>query len=382
MRFLVVGAGFSGAVVARVLADAGHSVQVADARDHVAGNCHTERDAESGVMVHRYGPHLFHTRHRHVVDFLRRFADLRPNEHRVRATTRSGVYSMPLNLLSLNQFFGTKLGPAAMRRLVDARRDRTIDAPRNFEEQALAMMGPDLYEEFFAGYTAKQWGRSPRVLPASVLKRLPMRFDYDDRYFADPYEYLPFDGYTAAVDAMLRHERIGVELGVDVRPGDVGGYDHVVWTGPLDAYFDHSLGRLAYRTLDFDWQVVESPHQGCAVMNYCEPDVAHTRIAEHSYFEPWRVTERSVIAAETSRECGAGDIPYYPVRLADDQTLLRRYVATARDTAGVTFVGRLGTYRYLDMDATIDEALSAASTMLAAISRRAPIPPFCVDPDV
>jgi UDP-galactopyranose mutase len=380
MKFLVVGAGLSGAVVARELSEAGHLVDVVDERHHVAGNCYTERDSETGVLVHRYGPHLFHTKRRRVVDFLLRFTELRPNQHRVRATTRSGVYSMPLNLLSMNQFFGTKHGPAGMRAMIDEIRDRSIDQPTTFEEQALSMMGDDLYREFFAGYTEKQWGRSPTSLPASILKRLPMRFEYDDRYFADPFEFLPQDGYTVAVERMLDHDGIRLQLGTSAAASDGTSYDHVVWTGPLDAYFGHEYGRLAYRTLDFDWQVTDHPYQGCSVMNYCAPDVTHTRIAEHGYFEPWTSHDRSIIGIETSRECGDADIPYYPVRLTDDQEILRRYVDAARGLDGVTFVGRLGTYRYLDMDASIDEALTAAATMLDHIADRRPVPAFSVDP--
>ncbi len=380
MTFLVVGAGFSGAVVARELADAGHRVVVVDSRSHVAGNCHTSREPDSGVMVHRYGPHLFHTRRAHVATYLARFAELRPNQHRVRATTRSGVYSMPLNLLSMNQFFGTKLDPAGMMALIDERRV-DIERPANFEEQALSMMGSELYEEFFAGYTVKQWGRDPKELPASVLKRLPMRFEYDDRYFQDDHEFLLTHGYTAAIENILDHDLITVRLETPVAADDTLGHDHVVWTGPLDTYFGHRHGRLAYRTLDFDWKVVDKPYQGCAVMNYCERDIPHTRVAEHNYFEPWNdSTSKRVIGVETSRECDEADIPYYPVRLADDHALLAKYVATAHATRGVTFVGRLGTYRYLDMDASIDEALTAARTLHELSRAGSQLPSFCSDP--
>jgi UDP-galactopyranose mutase len=242
------------------------------------------------------------------------------------------------------------------------------------------MMGAALYEEFFAGYTAKQWGRSPTELPASILKRLPMRFDYNDRYFSDPYEAMPVDGYTAAIERILQHERIDVRLSTLVGADDVAGFDHVVWTGPIDAFFDHVLGRLAYRTLDFEWHTDRHPFQGCSVMNYCEADVEHTRIAEHNYFEPWAEHQRSVIGVETSRECEPDDIPYYPVRLAHDQELLEQYVELARQTGNVTFVGRLGTYRYLDMDATIHEALEVSAAMLRAFSAGRPVGAFHVDP--
>ena len=380
MRISIVGAGFSGAVVGRELAEGGHDITVIDGRDHVAGNCHTTRDEETGVLVHRYGPHLFHTKHAHVFAYLRRFTEVRTSQHRVKATTRSGIYSMPLNLLSMNQFFGTKLDPDGMRALIETKRSTEIDTPVTFEDQALSMMGPDLYREFFSEYTSKQWGRQPTELPASVLKRLPMRFDYNDRYFSDPHEALPVDGYTKAIERMLDHERIEVRLATLVGPADLGGFDHVVWTGPIDAYFDHRFGRLAYRTLDFAWEQERHPFQGCSVMNYCEADVAHTRIAEHNYFEPWAEHERSIIGIETSRECEPGDIPYYPVRLANDHELLQQYVELAGQSSGVTFLGRLGTYRYLDMDATINEALGASAEMLRRLADGRRLDAFHVDP--
>jgi UDP-galactopyranose mutase len=243
------------------------------------------------------------------------------------------------------------------------------------------MMGRELYEEFFAGYTAKQWGRHPTELPASVLKRLPMRFTYDDRYFADPYEVLPVDGYTAAVGRMLDHERIDVTLGSEMSASDLAGvYGHIFWTGPLDAYFQHVSGRLSYRTLDFEWQTVDGEFQGCSVMNYSESEVGHTRIADHKYFEPWTERDASVIGIETSRECGVGDIPYYPVRLADDQRTLGEYVELAKSCSGVTFLGRLGTYRYLDMDGTIHEALEASRQTLQLLDEGRRVPVFFTDP--
>lgn len=382
MSFLVVGAGLSGAVMARELAEAGQRVVVCDERPHVAGNCHTERDDETGVMVHRYGPHLLHTSDTVVVDYLGRFGDWEPNQHRVKTTSASGIYSMPLNLLSMNQFFGTKLGPTEMQHYISTQRDKSITNPSNFEEQALAMMGERLYVEFFRDYTVKQWGRDPVSIPASVLKRLPMRFDYNDRYFSDAYELLPRSGYTEVVVRILDHPLIEVHLERSVAPNDRLGCDHVVWTGPIDAFFEYRYGRLEYRTLDFDWERGTFPTVGCSVMNYADLSTECTRVTEHNYFSPWEHHAASVLARETSRACEPSDIPYYPVRLAQTDEVLTRYLAEAGQLGGVTFAGRLGTYRYLDMDDAIAEALHTANAMLSDWRNESALAPFYVDVEI
>lgn len=376
---LVAGAGFSGAVVARALAEAGHRVDVVDSRPHVAGNCHTARH-ETGVMVHTYGPHIFHTQHAHVWEYINRFGDMVPYRHRVKATSAGRVYSLPVNLHTINQFFGTTLTPAEAAAFVAERAERAGGDPVTFEDQALRFVGRELYEAFFAGYTRKQWGVDPRELPASILARLPVRFTYDDSYFDHPWQAIPRDGYTPIVEAILDHPNVSVTLGRAVEPGARGDADHVVWTGPLDAWFGHSLGRLGYRTLDFVEEVRDGDAQGCPVMNYCDADVPYTRITEHKHFAPWERHDRTVTYHEYSRECGDADVPYYPIRLVEEKALLARYVEAARAAEGVTFVGRLGTYRYLDMDVTIHEALGCAERLVAALADGSPPPRFSVDP--
>lgn len=384
-RVLIVGAGFSGAVIARGLAQAGVAVTLADARPHVAGNCHTERCPDTGVLVHVYGPHIFHTDDAGVWDYVTRFAVFRPYVNRVKATVGGRVYSMPVNLHTINQLYGTALRPEEARAFIAARSQPPAHGgePANFEEQALAMMGPELYAAFFRGYTAKQWGCDPRDLPASILKRLPLRFSYDDNYFFHRFQGLPEAGYTALVAAILDCPGVTVQLNRTVTPGQAraGGWDHVIWTGPLDAWFGHDIGRLGYRTLDFERFTHDGDDwQGCAVMNHPDPDVPFTRIAEHRHFAPWETPRGSVVVREYSRAAGPGDIPYYPIRLAGEQALLARYVARARAEAGVSFVGRLGTYRYLDMDVTIREALDAVQSLLAARDQGRAPPPFFAAP--
>jgi UDP-galactopyranose mutase len=378
LHILIVGAGLSGAVIARELAEAGHRVTVHDSRSHVAGNCHTQRDPETGVLVHVYGPHIFHTDDAGVWDHVTRFARFRPYRHRVMATVKDRVFSLPMNLLTINQFFGTALCPDEARALVAAQADLSIESPKTFEEQALRFVGRALYEAFFEGYTRKQWGCEPSALPASILKRLPLRFSYDDSYFAHRFQGLPEEGYTAMVAAMLDHPGIALHLSAPADAGMAAGFDHVFQSGPLDRWFGERLGRLGYRTLEFERFTAEGDRQGCAVMNWCDADVPWTRVTEFKHFTPWESHAGSVLYRETSRAAGAGDIPYYPIRLVEEKTLLSRYVALAQAGTGVTFVGRLGTYRYLDMDVTVREALDAARLFLK--DGPAKMPAFVVPP--
>ena len=378
-RLMMVGAGLSGAVLARQCAQAGYDVTVVDARPHVAGNCHTARDADTGVMVHTYGPHIFHTDDDGVWDYVQRFATFMPYKNQVKTTVAGKVYSLPVNLHTINQFFGTAMRPDEARDFVAAQTSNIPD-PQTFEEQALAFVGPDLYAAFFKGYTEKQWGTSPANLPASILKRLPLRFNYDDNYFFHRHQGMPRDGYTALVAQILDHPGITVKLETVFDPAEADQWDHVFWSGPLDGFFDYKLGRLGYRTLDFELFRANGDWQGCAVMNHPDADVAHTRTSEHKHFSPWENHEKSVLYREFPRACGPDDIPYYPIRLAEEKSLLADYVALAETASNVTFVGRLGTYRYLDMDVTIREALDLAETFLAARTAGTPAPRFSKAP--
>lgn len=351
-------------MIGRTLADAGHKATIIDARAHVAGNCHTERDAETGVMVHVYGPHIFHTDDTEVWEYVNSFARFKPFKNQVKTTAQGAVYSLPVNLHTINQFYGKTLRPDEARAFIETQADTTITDPQSFEDQALRFVGPDLYAAFFKGYTEKQWGCSPRELPASILKRLPLRFNYDDNYFFHRYQGMPEQGYTPMVEAILDHPNIDVHLNTAYTPELGARHDHVFWSGPLDGYFEYSLGRLGYRTLDFERFSANGDWQGCAVMNYGDADVPWTRITEHKHFAPWENHEGSVLYREYARACEDGDIPYYPIRLVAEKAMLRDYVALANTTQGVTFVGRLGTYRYLDMDVTIREALAAARDFL------------------
>ena len=367
-RILVVGAGFSGAVVARELAIAlGVKVLVIDSRDHVAGNCFTERDAASGVMLHKYGAHIFHTSREDVWNYIRSFSEFGPYVNRVKASTRRGVYGLPINLLTINNFFGKRFSPAEAKDFIAALGDPAILEPKNFEEQALKFVGRELYETFFYGYTKKQWGCEPRDLPASILQRLPVRFNYNDSYFDDRFQGIPVDGYTAIIERILSHENIEVRVNTPWEANMVKEFAHVIFTAPIDHFYNYRFGRLGYRTVFWDRRDETGDFQGNAVINYPDMDVPFTRILEHKHFAPWEKHEQTVVFTEFSKETEPADVPFYPKRLPPDKALLEQYLALARQETHVSFLGRLATYRYLDMHQVVAEALDFAPVLAGAI---------------
>ncbi len=368
-RVAIVGAGFSGAVIARTLADAGIASLVIDERRHVGGNCHSERDARTGIMLHAYGPHIFHTDLPHVWDFIRRFGEMIPFVLRVKSMVRGRVYSLPINLHTINQFFGRSMSPAEAQAFLAAQARADIVEPRNFEDYALRHLGAPLYEAFFRGYTRKQWGLEPSALPASIIKRLPIRFNYDDNYFNHRWQAIPRDGYSAIIASMLDHPRIELRLGCRFEDAGPEAFAHLFYTGSVDRYFGYDLGQLSYRTLDFERSYHRGDYQGTALMNHPDEEIAYTRVTEHRHFAPWEQpqTDETVVFHEFSRDCGPNDIPYYPVDLVGGARLLSAYRERAANERGVTFVGRLGRFEYLDMDRAIDQAMTAAAQFLSGI---------------
>ena len=377
-NILIVGAGFSGVVIARQLAEQGHHIRIIDQRDHIGGNSYDARDPQTDVMVHVYGPHIFHTDNETVWNYVTRHAEMMPYVNRVKATVNGQVFSLPINLHTINQFFAKTCSPDEARALIAEKGDSSILEPKTFEEQALRFIGKELYEAFFKGYTIKQWGMEPSQLPASILKRLPVRFNYDDNYFNHRFQGMPKLGYTKMIESIANHENITIELQQSFNAEEREQYDHVFYSGPLDAFYSYQYGRLGYRTLDFEKFTWQGDYQGCAVMNYCSLDVPYTRITEHKYFSPWESHEGSVCYKEYSRECGEKDIPYYPIRQMGEMALLDKYLSLAENEKNMTFVGRLGTYRYLDMDVTIAEALNTADKYLSSLSSNESMPVFTV----
>ncbi|WP_113654011.1 UDP-galactopyranose mutase [Pedobacter namyangjuensis] len=366
-KILIVGAGFSGAVMARELAVTNNfEVLVVDERNHIAGNCYTARDGQTNIMEHVYGPHIFNTNNEVVWKYIQNFGEFIPYTNRVKAVTAKGIFSLPINLLTINQFFKTALNPSQAAAFMSAQGDSTIVDPQNFEEQALRLMGKDCYENFFKGYTIKQWGCDPKELPASILNRLPVRYSYDDNYYNSRFQGIPIDGYTAVVSNLLNHPQIKLKLNHKYTSEMNSHFDHVFYSGPLDAYFDFKLGRLGYRTIYFEKELHDGPDfQGNPVINYCEETVLYTRVHEHKHFTPWESHEQSIYFKEYSKETGPTDIPYYPKRLNTDKILLKKYRELAEGEKNVTFIGRLGTYRYMDMHHVIDEALKISSLFAA-----------------
>ncbi len=349
-------------------------MEVIDQRDHLGGNCHTERDEGSGVMLHKYGPHIFNTSHEDVWKYINRFGDFRPYVNRVKAVNPRGVFSFPINLHTINQFFGITLSPHEARAFIAGQADVSIHTPANFEEQALKFVGRGLYEAFFYGYTKKHWGCEPRELPASILKRLPLRFNYDDNYYNSRYQAIPSEGYSVVIQRILDHPNIVLGLNTRWEPRMAEGFDHVFYSGPMDELFAFSCGRLGYRTIHFERIEAEGDFQGNAVLNYTSEETPWTRVHEHKHFAPWERLERTVAFREFSKETESSDVPYYPKRLASDMAILGSYERNLADAPNLTPIGRLGTYRYLDMDQVIGEALDLATDTVAAVRSKKPIP--------
>lgn len=354
---LVVGAGFAGSVMAeRLAAGSGKSVLVIDKRDHIAGNAYDHHDA-AGIMVHKYGPHIFHTNSRDILDYLSRFTGWRDYEHRVLASVDGKLVPMPINRTTLNQLYGLNLADdeaaAAYLRSVAVE----VDDIRTSRDTVVAQVGEDLYAKFFEGYTTKQWGVDPSQLDKSVAARVPARTNTDDRYFTDTFQCMPDQGYTAMFRAMLNHPQIEVMTGLSFAdlPDDIS-WDHLVWTGPVDEYFGHQLGRLPYRSLRFEHQTLRTDQvQPVAVVNFPDVNVPYTRITEYKHLTGQQSPMTSITLEYPADE---GD-PYYPIPNEAAQDIYRRYAALARECEDVTFVGRLATYRYYNMDQIVGQALAS-----------------------
>ena len=367
---VVVGSGFYGLTIAeRAATELGLKVLVIDRRDHIGGNAFSEAEPETGIEVHRYGAHLFHTSNQYVWDYVGRFTKFTNYVHRVYTTHRGEVFPLPINLGTINQFFRSAHGPEAARALIQSQMaEASASTASNLEEKGVSLIGRPLYEAFIRDYTAKQWQTDPKELPAEIISRLPVRYTYDNRYFNDTYEGLPVDGYTAWIERMADHPNIEVRLSTDffdasqpVHKAVTVGQVPVVYTGPVDRYFDFAEGELTWRTLDFEREVLQTgDFQGTSVMNYADADVPYTRIHEFRHFHPEREypSDRTVIMREFSRFAERGDEPYYPVNTPADRAGLLAYRELGKGEDRVIFGGRLGTYQYLDMHMAIGSALS------------------------
>ncbi len=373
---LVVGAGFAGSILAeRLASQLGHRVLVIDRRDHVGGNAFDYTD-EHGVLVHRYGPHIFHTNAEKVVEYLSNFTEWLPYEHRVVAEVDGKLVPIPINRTTINELYGLNLRTDEEVEAFYAERAEAIDYIRNSEDVVVAKVGRDLYEKFFRGYTRKQWERDPSELHASVCARIPTRTNTDDRYFNDSFQKMPAEGYTAMFESMLAHPNIEVRTSTEF--GDVRDsveYGHLVYTGPIDAYFDHRYGKLPYRSLEFELRHEETPDGGLVyptgTVNFPSAEVPYTRITEYRHLNGQLRHPHSTLHVEYPRS--EGD-PYYPIPNDETRALYKRYETLAAEQPNVTFVGRLARYQYLNMDQVTAQALQAfdrlvASGQVAAVAR-------------
>lgn len=367
---VVVGSGLFGLTIAEQAAtELGLKVALLDRRSHIGGNAYSEKEKQTGIEVHRYGAHLFHTSNERVWEYVNRFTEFTNYVHRVYTRHNGIVYPMPINLGTINQFFNAAYSPAEAKALIAEQAGELAGTdPQNLNDKGISLIGRPLYEAFIKHYTAKQWQTPPEELPASIISRLPVRYNYDNRYFNDKYEGLPVDGYAAWLERMAAHPNIEVHLNTDFfEPGhqysreNVLGQIPVVYTGPVDRYFDYAEGDLSWRTIDLEEEILPiEDFQGCSVMNYPDADVPFTRIHEFRHFHPERdyTKDATVIMREYSRFANKGDEPYYPVNTSVDREKLLAYRDLAKGENNVLFGGRLGTYKYLDMHMAIGAALS------------------------
>ena len=376
--YLIVGAGLYGATFARVAAEKGKKVLVIDKRTHVAGNVFTEEI--EGIQVHKYGAHIFHTNNKRVWNFVQKYADFNRFTNSPVANYKGELYSLPFNMYTFNKMWGVVTPEEAAQKIEEQRADAKaameaegVTEPRNLEEQAILLIGRDIYEKLVKGYTEKQWGRPCTELPAFIIKRLPVRLTFDNNYFNALYQGIPIGGYTKMVENMFDHENIEVKTGVEYfenKPELDDLAETVLYTGPIDAYFNYSKGTLEYRSVRFENEILDKPSfQGNAAVNYTDSETPWTRIIEHKWFEFGKDKDgndlpKTVISREFSSEWKLGDEPYYPVNDEKNSALYAQYKELADDEKGVIFGGRLGEYKYYDMDAVIAVALEKADEVL------------------
>ena len=361
--YLIVGAGLYGAVFAHEAKKAGKTCIVIDKRDHIAGNIYTKEI--EGIQVHEYGAHIFHTSNKQVWDYVNALAEFNRYTNSPVANYKGELYNLPFNMNTFNKMWGVITPAEAQAKIEEQKAAAHVENPQNLEEQAISLVGTDIYEKLIKGYTEKQWGRPCDQLPAFIIKRLPVRLIYDNNYFNDKYQGIPVGGYTALVEKLL--DGIEVRLGVDYladRETLSALAKTVVYTGPIDAYFGYKLGALEYRSVRFETEVLDMPnYQGNAVVNYTDAETPYTRIIEHKHFE-FGTQPKTVISREYSAEWKPGDEPYYPVNDEKNGALDQQYKALADAEGGVIFGGRLGEYKYYDMDKVIESALNMVQKVL------------------
>ncbi len=361
--YLIVGAGLFGAVFAQEAGKTGKKCLVIDKREHIAGNIYT-REVE-GIQVHEYGAHIFHTSNKKVWDYVGRFAEFNRYTNSPVANYKGEIYNMPFNMNTFNKLWGVVTPREAQEKIEQQKRQYSVENPKNLEEQAINLVGPDVYTKLVKGYTEKQWGRRATELPAFIIKRLPVRFTYDNNYFNDNFQGIPVGGYTRMVEKMLEGTEVRLNENFLEKQEEYKALaETVIYTGMIDEYFDYCFGELEYRSLRFETELLnQENYQGNAVVNYTEDEVPYTRIIEHKHFE-YGTQPQTVITREYPKEWKKGDEPYYPMNDDKNAELYGRYQDLAKKEGNVIFGGRLGQYKYYDMDDTVEAALQCVSQIL------------------
>ena len=363
--FLIVGCGFAGATFARVVAENGRTSHIIDKRDHIGGNCYTYRDKGTQIEVHKYGPHIFHTSSKEIWDFINRFTSFNNYVNRVMAITGGQVYSLPINLHTINQFFHKNLNPADAEKFIESIRCKNFNVT-NFEDALLSSIGRDLYEAFFKFYTVKQWGVNPKEIIVSTAKRLPIRFNYNDNYYDDTYQGIPTEGYTKIFERMLNHPNIKVFLGTDFdeyKNNWRQKYKNLVYTGSIDEYCSYHFGYLPYRAVVFK-EIRGTELQGNAVINFTDMSVPYTRIHEHKWFTPDIKFESSIAFEEYSESTDSVTNPFYPIRNNESDILYNKYLNLTKEEDGVIFIGRLAEFKYYDMHQVVGSVTSKSKDFI------------------
>lgn len=366
LKFLVVGAGFSGSVIAeRIASVLNAKVLVIDSKTHIGGNSFSETDSNTGIECHRYGSHIFHTSSKHVWNYVSRFTDFNSYQHKVLTTYQGHVYPMPINLKTVNDFYGLNLKPYEAQQFIYQEAGKAgIVNPRNLEEKAISLIGEKLYAAFIRGYTKKQWECDPKELPPEIITRLPVRSNYNADYFQDPFQGIPRDGYGTLFRNLLNHPNIEVHLGVnffEIR-NQIPASCKIIYTGMVDQFFDYCFGALDWRSLHFEWETKNlADWQGTAVMNYADEEIPYTRIHEFKHYHPERKTvfnsDKTVICREYSKTYTPGKDAYYPINNAENNRKYEQYQALTKENTRIILAGRLANYRYWDMDKAVNNSL-------------------------
>lgn len=366
--FLIVGAGFAGSVFARLAAESGYSVEIIDKRNHVGGNCYSYKDEDTKIEIHKYGPHIFHTNSKEIWDFINKFTEFNNYIHRVKAVHNNAVYSLPVNLHTINQLFNRAFSPLEAEQFINSIRINKTEI-KNFEDFVMSSLGVELYEAFFKNYTIKQWGTDPTLIALSTAKRLPIRFNYNDNYYNDAYQGIPIDGYTVIFNRMLNHDKIKVQLSTDFdeyKSTWRDNYKHLVYSGSLDEYFNYQHGYLPYRKVSFK-EIKAKEIIGTSQLNYCDLDVPYTRISEHKWFTPEKQFDVSVAFEEYSDFTDSRNEPYYPIQNAESDQQYNKYESLTKEEKGVVFIGRMAEFRYYDMHQVIGSSIAKFKTFIENI---------------